>query len=422
VSLSPEVIQQFSVGLISLHDALAQGTQNQESQQSERNLTQQEQLFFPRQKFFELNLPKMQTGGMVGMDLFEEGDQDVNEALNMMATATNPDVPDMPATNGATVVEKTVTEDQGPVDVDKEPFRQMAVEIVKEAVMSLVREDYMNIEPVQQEVEQQLTAIDESYRQQTNSTDTILTEEFLAKLDNLMINASSEMDNVPGMEEGGVADGYDINTMIESMSGQGVDPVKIQEIIEKYYNTESMGVSREMLQERIKKARRAALLSGKTKQGGVSGLMDVLGQADAAEVEAINTMPETLASNEGALQQIAMRGELETIGAGSGGGGLTADAKKIMMMQSIYADPKMPQAMKDILLKGLANLKPGAEQKLTLMNSFIDSLPDDPRKRQKIVGTKVNPTPAEIAKWASEMADAMLTQISGSKPKKTREG
>jgi len=96
------------------------------------------------------------------MDLFEEGDQDVNEALNMMATATNPDVPDMPATNGATVVEKTVTEDQGPVDVDKEPFRQMAVEIVKEAVMSLVREDYMNIEPVQQEVEQQITAIDES--------------------------------------------------------------------------------------------------------------------------------------------------------------------------------------------------------------------------------------------------------------------
>ena len=132
VSLSPEVIQQFSVGLISLHDALAQG------------------------------IPKMQTGGMVGMDLFEEGDQDVNEALNMMATVANPEVPDMPATNGATVVEKTVTEDQGPVDVDKEPFRQMAVEIVKEAVMSLVREDYMNIEPVQQEVEQQITAIDES--------------------------------------------------------------------------------------------------------------------------------------------------------------------------------------------------------------------------------------------------------------------
>jgi len=202
------------------------------------------------------------------------------------------------------------------------------------------------------------------------------------------------------------------------MSGQGVDPVKIQEIIEKYYNTESMGVSKEMLQERIKKARRAALLSGKTKQGGVSGLMDVLGQADAAEVEAINTMPETLASNEGALQQTAMRGELETVGAGSGGGGLTADAKKIMMMQSIYADPKMPQAMKDILLKGLANLKPGSEQKLTLMKTNMESLlGKTPNEQKDIMGIPREgkaPTQAQIAKWAAEMADVMLAQIYGS--------
>ena len=318
----------------------------------------------------------------------------------------------------------TVTEDQGPTDTEagKAPFQQMAVEVVKEATMSLAREDYMNIEQVQQDVEQQLNAIDETYRQQTGATDTILTEEFLAQLDSLMVNAGDEFDTAPGMEEGTNeedATTYDINTLITSMAGKGVDPAKIQEIIKKYYPG-GTGMSDEMLQNRISRARRSALLGGKTKQGGWAGMMDILGQADAAEVAAMGSMPETLATNEAALKQLAMKGELETAG-GVGAGGVTADAKKMLMIQAIMGDPNMPQDMKDIFLKGLAGIKPGKEQKIDLIKSFMkDLMGKSPNDQKKIMGKKLSdpaPTKEEIAQWAAGMADAILGSLSG----KTRE-
>jgi len=176
VSLSPEVIQQFSVGLISLHDALAQG------------------------------LPKMQTGGMVGMDLFEEGDQDVNEALNMMATVANPEVPDMPATNGAapmmeeTVeVTETITEDQGPNDF------KSAVRDLKDTYKTEIR-NYIS-EAGMEGIDRYLKRMDVSYNNELNNLrkqfkveildpeDMLLTEEFIAEL----MGAS-----IPGMDDGGV--------------------------------------------------------------------------------------------------------------------------------------------------------------------------------------------------------------------------
>ena len=47
-----------------------------------------------------------QTGGMVGTELFEEGDEDINNALNDMATITNPEVPDMPDMPGSRSVDR----------------------------------------------------------------------------------------------------------------------------------------------------------------------------------------------------------------------------------------------------------------------------------------------------------------------------
>ena len=41
--------------------------------------------------------PGMQIGGVVPQtQLFEEGDNELNEALNSLASITKPDVPDMP--------------------------------------------------------------------------------------------------------------------------------------------------------------------------------------------------------------------------------------------------------------------------------------------------------------------------------------
>jgi len=83
VTLSDEVINQFATGLITLHEALAQA----------------------------MGPPKMQDGGIVPLDLFEEGDQDINEALNMMSGSVSPNVADIGPTE---TVEETVTMDQGP--------------------------------------------------------------------------------------------------------------------------------------------------------------------------------------------------------------------------------------------------------------------------------------------------------------------
>ena len=64
------------------------------------------------------DMNKMQVGGMVGAELFEEGDNDVNNALNMMASVSNPEVPEMPANNGMELasekmVGEEMTMDQG---------------------------------------------------------------------------------------------------------------------------------------------------------------------------------------------------------------------------------------------------------------------------------------------------------------------
>ena len=331
MSLPPDVINQFAVGLISLHDALAQGTQNQEVQQNERNLAQQEQLFFPG----------MQTGGMVGMDLFEEGDQDVNEALNMMATATNPDVPDMPATNGATVVEETVTEDQGPSNIEKEPFQRMAINVVEQASEIVQNEEYVNTAEIEEQVQGELNAIDEQYRLQTGATDSILTEDFLNLLDRIT--------TIPKMQDGTTEDEatmMDIEAYIRNLGG-GVagDPEKVKEIIKTYKEASAGSVQ---AQEKLQAlARRGAMLSGKSKQGGVSGLMDVLGQADLAEAEVLKSMPKQMSANEAAMDRLAM--EIETgIYGGTKGSGMTAEARNLLLLQKVMSMPEGPQ--KDMLL------------------------------------------------------------------------
>ena len=399
MSLPPDVINQFAVGLISLHDALAQGTQNQESQQNERNLAQQEQLFFPG----------MQTGGMVGMDLFEEGDQDVNEALNMMATVTNPEVPDMPATNGATVVEETVTEDQGPSNIEKEPFQRMAINVVEQASEIMQNEEYVNPTEIEEQVQGELNAIDEQYRLQTGATDSILTEDFLNLLDRIT--------TIPKMQDGTTEDEatmMDIEAYIRNLGG-GVagDPEKVKEIIKTYKEASAGSVQ---AQEKLQAlARRGAMLSGKSKQGGVSGLMDVLGQADLAEAEVLKPMPQQMSANEAAMDRLAM--EIETgIYGGTKGSVMTADAKNLLMMQKVMAMP-------DGATKNYYMQKLGIEDRASFIRNQITS-------SSKILLTKDNtalrtirknlglPSTATIADIALAEAEALADLIF---PKETKE-
>ena len=113
VTLSEEVINQFATGIITLQDALAQA-----------------QAGIPR-------VPGMQDGG-VALDLFEEGDQDINEALNMMSGSVSPPLSDVGPTapTGATeTIEETVTvtEDQGSGEY------QVELQALKEAFLNDIR-------------------------------------------------------------------------------------------------------------------------------------------------------------------------------------------------------------------------------------------------------------------------------------------
>ena len=151
--------------------------------------------------------PGMQIGGVVPhTQLFEEGDNELNEALNMMATVANPEVPDMPATNGAapmmqeTVeVTETITEDQGPNDF-KSAVRDLK-EIYKTEIRNYISEAGM------EGIDRYLKRMDVSYNNELNNLrkqfkveildpeDMLLTEEFIAEL----MGAS-----IPGMDDGGV--------------------------------------------------------------------------------------------------------------------------------------------------------------------------------------------------------------------------
>ena len=397
MSLPPDVINQFAVGLISLHDALAQGTQNQEVQQNERNLAQQEQLFFPG----------MQTGGMVGMDLFEEGDQDVNEALNMMATVTNPEVPDMPATNGATVVEETVTEDQGPSNIEKEPFQRMAINVVEQASEIMQNEEYVNPTEIEEQVQGELNAIDEQYRLQTGATDSILTEDFLNLLDRIT--------TIPKMQDGTTEDEatmMDIEAYIRNLGG-GVagDPKKVKEIIKTYKEASAGSVQ---AQEKLQAlARRGAMLSGKSKQGGVSGLMDVLGQADLAEAEVLKPMPQQMSANEAAMDRLAM--EIETgIYGGTKGSEMTAEARNLLLLQKVMSMPDGPQ--KEMLLDRFnvdTDAKIVKDFAIKIASDLAKLKPTELKKWKKATGFDIEEE-LTIAEIAVRQAQALAGAISSS--------
>ena len=66
----------------------------------------------------------MQDGGLA-LDLFEEGDEEINEPLNMMAQAVNPSLSDVGPTGPMleeTIDEETALMDQGLTDPESKSF------------------------------------------------------------------------------------------------------------------------------------------------------------------------------------------------------------------------------------------------------------------------------------------------------------
>jgi len=362
LTLSDEIINQFATGLITLHDALAQA----------------------------IGPPKMQGGGLA-LDLFEEGDEEINEPLNMMAQAVSPSLSDVGPTE---TVEETVTltEDQGPTDVSalKEAFQQLAIQAVDAAKDAIAQG--ASVEQVQGPLQERLMMIDEQYRQKSGTQDTILTEEFLIQLGSLT-DISAE---VVSMQDGGEvplrevseldmaqvdlyrAEGalaahkakrrggghagmsrYDARTKIleaavqtaqekvdlllssaENVTGTPTDgpaadveakakadaiaKAKIEAIAIAKAKADAEARAKankeekkdiipalttqgfwEEMKANANRAKLGTMMSGKSKQGGILGTMDVLGQAEVAGAEALGDAQESMLSQLGASERTA---------------------------------------------------------------------------------------------------------------------
>jgi hypothetical protein len=396
VTLSEEVINQFATGLITLQDALAQA-----------------QAGIPR-------VPGMQDGGLA-LDLFERGDQDINEVLNTsvavdrMSGSVDPPLSDIGPTE--TVEETvTVTEDQGPSTMDgslqKLPFQQMAIKIVEQADEILKQEDYMNIEEVEQQVQQELTAIDEQYRLQTGAADSILTEEFLTLLDRITTNTQDEFDTAPGMAEGGISgdeEDMELEAYIRSLGGgTSADPDEVKRIIKRYLGSASSSSDLQAKKQAL--ARRSALLGGKTKQGGWAGMMDILGQADAAEAAALGDLPRQLSANEAALERLAMETETSLYG-GTKGTGTTAEGKNLLILKKIMS---MPEGREKEAYLDRLNVDTESKTILNYAEKFARDLyklkPSELKKWKKDNNFDNDITIAEIA---VQQATSLITAIKG---------
>jgi len=195
LTLSEEVINQFATGLITLHDALAQA----------------------------VGPPKMQDGGLA-LDLFEEGDQEINEPLNIMAQAVSPSLSDITPTEiGEAVDEETALMDQG-LTPESKSFEN-ALNMLKESFKEEIRNYVVQVmEP--QKVKQYLDNMNMTYANALNElkskhgveayspNEELLDPLFIEEITQLMAGETQEL---PGYQDGGVIAGEGGNVSKEQL-------------------------------------------------------------------------------------------------------------------------------------------------------------------------------------------------------------
>ena len=171
--------------------------------------------------------PGYEVGGVVPeTKLFEEGDSDINSALNTMVGFTQPSVPDMPASNGMAMGGGDMMMDQGSgyenaVVKLKEEFkneiRNYVSETGKENLGKYLKDMNMTYSNA-------LEALKKNYKiTVSNPSDELLNEEFLQEV---MIMADQQ--EIPKMENGGLVD--------EITDQAGLDKYKIPLPLEVWLN------------------------------------------------------------------------------------------------------------------------------------------------------------------------------------------
>ena len=257
------------------------------------------------QKMLKPARPNMQAGGMVGAELFEEGDSDINNALNTMASVSNPEVPDMPASNGMSILGGEMgggemTMDQGPgyenaVMQLKEQFkneiRNFASESGKEGLREYLKNMNMTYSNALEELKKKYDVTS------SDSEETLFNEEFVQEI---MVMADQQ--GIPKMAEGGtVEDVNSINTQAD------LDSYGIRVDINVWNNMDdkqkrawlldaaakrsiggegNLAEMQDLITQRQELIPELGLAAGsayKTKEGGLGGLMGKLQAAKAGE-------------------------------------------------------------------------------------------------------------------------------------------
>ena len=225
--------------------------------------------------------PKMEVGGVVPQtQLFEEGDNELNASLNMMASVSNPDVPDMPMPmmDEKVEVREEATMDQGP-----DGFR-MAVDDLKATFKSEI-DNYVsqgqtkNLGKYLQDMNivytNELKKLKSKYDVTIDSPeDQLFTDEFLSE-----VMPNSE---IPGMKNGGL---FELVNEIDS-----------QEELDKYGIQYPLDVWM-----RMKEEPKEVLLLASIAQMNAAGSVETTPQVDLSKLEALQAERRGLSKKAGSV-------------------------------------------------------------------------------------------------------------------------
>ncbi len=246
--------------------------------------------------------PGYLTGDLVTPTLFEEGDQDINMALNTMASTTSPSVSDVKETVSiGPSMEDQMTTDQGPsLDSVKEKYQNIARQFAKNlseqgGTMDLFMKQANKIEiAYSNEVEKM--------GEEVVVGDELLTPDFMQEIQMIF------SDDIPQMQPGGVVPGsitkeqaqaqidnlgYGNRFTAEQWMGLSEEDREKWTRLAPAINTQSgqkdtqMGMDRidQILQERQKLAPQMAYAKP-TKQGGILGFATQFNETKALEAAA----------------------------------------------------------------------------------------------------------------------------------------
>ena len=215
--------------------------------------------------------PAMQVGGVVpqmGAQLFEEGDNELNEALNNLASITKPDVPDtpMPMMEDKPKAKKEATTDQG-FSAYKEDVMRLKQKFKDEIMSYLSKGDTPDLRDYLTNMNitytNQLDELKKKHNIEVNSPeDELMTQDF--------INDIIRFTEAPGMEEGGAVpiDLEAINTQ------QQLDDLGLPYTIEGWLALDELG---RKVAFNLEQQRKAAAM----REGGTTRLDELLQQREA---------------------------------------------------------------------------------------------------------------------------------------------